>query len=86
MQENVADDEFGGVEIWFTNLEDEEVFNPTHGKAFVAKEEGSEVAGRCLMMSHPVNAETQRVTVKSCFGLSMIRVGGPRFGNEKVSG
>ncbi|XP_052625848.1 uncharacterized protein LOC128132888 [Lactuca sativa] len=45
--ENADDDVFGGVEVWSTDSEDEEVRNPTHGKDYVAKEEGS--AGKCLI-------------------------------------
>ncbi|XP_052625994.1 uncharacterized protein LOC128133027 [Lactuca sativa] len=49
VQGSVADDEFGGVEVWSTDSEDDEVRKPSHGKACVAKEESS--GGRCLMVS-----------------------------------
>ena len=39
MQENVVDDEFGGMEVWSIESEDEEVRKPMHGRAFVAKED-----------------------------------------------
>lgn len=38
VHENVTDSEFGGVEVWSTDSEDEEFRRPTHGKALVAKE------------------------------------------------
>ena len=50
VQENVAENEFGGVEVWSTELEDNEVRKPTHGRAFVAEEETSQFVGRCLMV------------------------------------
>ena len=34
-----VDDDFGGVEVWSTNSEDEEVRKPTHGRALLVKEE-----------------------------------------------
>ena len=49
VQGSVVDDEFGGVEVWSTDSEDDEVRKPSHGKACVAKEENS--GGRCLMVS-----------------------------------
>ena len=49
VQGSVADDEFGSVEVWSTDSEDDEVRKPTHGKAYVAKEESS--GGRCFMVS-----------------------------------
>ena len=42
-------DEFGGVQVWSTDSEDEEVRKPTHGKALLVKEEN--VEGRCLMVT-----------------------------------
>ncbi|KAL7593349.1 hypothetical protein Lser_V15G31515 [Lactuca serriola] len=48
VQGSVADDEFGSTEVWSTNSEDDEVRKPTHGKAYVAKEESS--GGRCFMV------------------------------------
>ena len=38
VQENLEENEFGGVKVWFTDSENEEVCKPTHGRAFVAKE------------------------------------------------
>ena len=38
VQENVEENEFGGVEVWSTNSEDEEVCKPTHDRAFIVKE------------------------------------------------
>ncbi|KAL7586974.1 hypothetical protein Lser_V15G40724 [Lactuca serriola] len=49
VQGSVVDDEFGGVEVWSTDSEDDEVRKPSHGKACVAKEESS--GGRRLMVS-----------------------------------
>ncbi|XP_052621579.1 uncharacterized protein LOC128127195 [Lactuca sativa] len=47
--------EFGGVEIWSTDSEDEEVCKPTDGRAFVAKEDGSSFTGSCLMVTNDVS-------------------------------
>ncbi|XP_052619757.1 uncharacterized protein LOC128126070 isoform X2 [Lactuca sativa] len=49
VQGSVADDEFDGVEVWSTDSEDDEVRKSSHGKAYVAKDEGS--GGKCLMVS-----------------------------------
>ncbi|KAL7583919.1 hypothetical protein Lser_V15G43916 [Lactuca serriola] len=49
VQGSVANDEFGGVEVWSSDSEDDEVRKPSHGKAYVAKEESS--GGKCLMVS-----------------------------------
>ena len=38
VQENADEDEFGGVEVWSTDSEDEEVRKPTLGKAYVPKD------------------------------------------------
>ena len=46
VQENVLDDEFGGVEVWSTYSEDEELCKATHGKALVVKESNAEIAGK----------------------------------------
>ena len=43
------DDEFGGVQVWSTDSEDDEVRKPTHGKAYVAK--SGDAGGRCLMVT-----------------------------------
>ena len=43
-------DEFGSVEVWSTDSEDDEVQKPTHGGCFVAKSEASEYEGRCVMV------------------------------------
>ena len=53
MQGNIVDDEFGGVEDWPTDSEDEEVRKPTHGRALLVKEEN--VAGKCLMWTSEVS-------------------------------
>ena len=45
----VDDDEFGGVQVWSTDSEDDEVRKPTHGKAYVAKSD--DASGRCLMVT-----------------------------------
>ena len=37
VQENVAENEFGGVEVWSTDFEEYEVRKPSHGSAFVVK-------------------------------------------------
>lgn len=50
VQENLVDDEFGGMEVWSTDSEDEEVRKPIHGMASVAKEAETEVAWKCLMV------------------------------------
>ena len=55
VQENVKENEFGGVEIWCTDSEDEEVRKPTHGRAVFEKEEGSEFDGKCLMVTNGVS-------------------------------
>ncbi|XP_052625874.1 uncharacterized protein LOC128132911 [Lactuca sativa] len=39
VQDTGNHDEFGGVEVWSTDSEDEEVRKPTHGKAMLVKEE-----------------------------------------------
>ena len=49
VQGSVNDDEFGSTEVWSTDSEDDEVRKPTHGKAYVAKEESS--GGRCFMVT-----------------------------------
>ena len=51
MQKNDDENEFGGVEVWSTDSEDDDVRRPTHGKVFVAKEESSQFIGRCLMVT-----------------------------------
>ena len=50
VQGSVDDDEFGGVQVWSTDSEDDEVRKPSHGKAYVVKEESS--GGKCLMVSN----------------------------------
>lgn len=55
MKGNIADDEFGGVEVWSTDSEDEKVRKPTHGRAFVAKEGNYESSGRCMMVTARVS-------------------------------
>ena len=40
------DDEFGGVEVWSTDSEDEEVRKPSHGRAFVVKEDSIVFVGK----------------------------------------
>ncbi|KAL7609531.1 hypothetical protein Lser_V15G12916 [Lactuca serriola] len=49
VQDSVDDDEFGGVQVWATDSEDDEVRRPTHGKAYVAK--SGDAGGRCLMVT-----------------------------------
>ena len=56
MQEKADEDEFGGVEVWLTDSEDEEVRKPTHGRAYVAKEAGS--VGKCSMVSAGSSTES----------------------------
>ncbi|KAL7600036.1 hypothetical protein Lser_V15G23598 [Lactuca serriola] len=46
---SAADDEFGGVQVWSTDSEDDEVRKPSHGKAYVAR--GDESSGECLMVT-----------------------------------
>nr|KAJ0193880.1 hypothetical protein LSAT_V11C800452020 [Lactuca sativa] len=69
VQENAGEDEFGGVEVWSTDSEDEEVRGPTHGKAFAAKNEGS--GGKCFIVTHgpsTENADTElNLTYNKCF-------------------
>ncbi|XP_052627139.1 uncharacterized protein LOC128133664 [Lactuca sativa] len=50
---NTVDDEFGGVEVWSTDSEDEEVRKPTHGRALLVKEE--QVTRKCLMVTSEVS-------------------------------
>ncbi|XP_052621843.1 uncharacterized protein LOC128127401 [Lactuca sativa] len=59
VQEKVVDNEFGGVEVWSTDSEDEEVRRPTHGKAFVARKEDENVTRRCLMVTAGVSTESE---------------------------
>nr|KAJ0203047.1 hypothetical protein LSAT_V11C500252350 [Lactuca sativa] len=56
VQENAREDEFGGVEVWSTDSEDEEVRRPTHGKAYVAKNEGS--GGKCFIVTAGPSTES----------------------------
>jgi len=49
VQGSVEDDEFGGVQVWATDSEDDEVRKPSHGKAYVAR--GGESSGKCLMVT-----------------------------------
>lgn len=55
VQENEVEDEFGRVKVWSTDSEDEEVRRPAHGRSFVAKDEGSQLHGRCLMVTSEVS-------------------------------
>ena len=64
VQENVAENEFGGVEVWSTDSEDEAVRRPTYGKAFVAKEESSWFEGRFLMVTSD-GSQNQKHTIGS---------------------
>ena len=41
VQEHDAQNEFGGVQIWSTDSEYEQVRKPTHGRAFFTKDESS---------------------------------------------
>ena len=71
-QENEAEDEFGRVEVWSTDSEDEEVRRPSHGRSFIAKDEGLQLHGRCLMVTSEVSelrgyATDGRCGVHSCF-------------------
>ncbi|XP_052625919.1 uncharacterized protein LOC128132944 [Lactuca sativa] len=52
---NIADDEFGGVEVWSTDSKDEEVCKPTDGRNFVAKKGNFELGGRYLMVTAGVS-------------------------------
>ena len=49
VQGSVDDDEFGGVQMWSTDSEDDEGRKPSHGKAYVAR--GEESSGKCLMVT-----------------------------------
>ena len=51
VQVNMAQGEFGGVQVWSTDSEDEEVRKPTHGRAFTPKQEDSQYSRRCLIVS-----------------------------------
>ena len=55
VQENDVEYEFGRVEVWSTDLEDEEVCRTTHGRSFIAKEEDLQFGGRCLMVTTDVS-------------------------------
>ncbi|XP_052620068.1 uncharacterized protein LOC128126361 [Lactuca sativa] len=46
---SINSDEFGGMEVWSTYSEDDEVRKPTHGKAMMAKAEHS--MGRCFAVT-----------------------------------
>ncbi|XP_052621713.1 uncharacterized protein LOC128127298 [Lactuca sativa] len=59
IQEKVIDDEFGGVEVWSTDSEDEKVRRPTHDSAFVTRQEDEKVTGRCLMVTDGVTTESE---------------------------
>nr|KAJ0189254.1 hypothetical protein LSAT_V11C800435370 [Lactuca sativa] len=69
IQENADEDEFGGVEVWSTDSKDEEVRKPTHGKACVAKEVGSD--GKCLIVTASSStasaSEEPNLTKNKCF-------------------
>ena len=71
VQENLDDDEFGGVEVWSTDSEDEEVRKPSHGRAYVAREGVSSSARKCLMVSEetPTEGEDKEPNLKrdKCF-------------------
>ncbi|KAL7589973.1 hypothetical protein Lser_V15G41428 [Lactuca serriola] len=59
IQGSAADDEFGGVQVWSTDSEDDEVRRPSHGKAYVAR--GDESSGKCLMVT-----DVSHMRVESC--------------------
>ncbi|KAL7590353.1 hypothetical protein Lser_V15G35620 [Lactuca serriola] len=69
VQENAGEDEFGGVEVWSTDSEDEEVRRPTHGKALVTKNEGS--GGKCFIVTNGPSTESANtepnLTENKCF-------------------
>ncbi|KAL7585167.1 uncharacterized protein LOC111912704 [Lactuca sativa] len=72
VQENLAQGEFGGVEVWSTDSEDEEVRKPTHGRVFVAKEHNSQCSRRWLMVTEggsqmKENASGSGRSEDSCF-------------------
>ncbi|KAL7600855.1 hypothetical protein Lser_V15G25093 [Lactuca serriola] len=74
VQENADEDEFGGVEVWSTDYEDEEVRKPTHGKAYVAKEVGS--AGKYLIVTASSSTESAseepNLTENKCFAANPV--------------
>ena len=48
-------DEYGRVEVWSTNSEDEEVRKPTHGGCFfLANSKEKEYEERCLMVQNEI--------------------------------
>ncbi|XP_052623142.1 uncharacterized protein LOC128128382 [Lactuca sativa] len=74
--ENLDNDEFGGVEVWSTDSEDEEVTKPSHGRAYVAKEGVSSSAGKCMMVSTetPTEGEDNELNLKrdKCFAVKPV--------------
>ncbi|XP_052621986.1 uncharacterized protein LOC128127530 [Lactuca sativa] len=67
MMEHIIDDKFGGVEVWSTDSEDEEVCRPSHGRAYVAREGVTESAGRCLMVTIESKHEEAKLKEDKCF-------------------
>ena len=53
MQED--DDEFGRVEVWSTDSEDEEVRRPAHGECFIMKVELLKYEGKCMMVHSDIS-------------------------------
>ncbi|XP_023748154.1 uncharacterized protein LOC111896392 [Lactuca sativa] len=49
------DDEFGKVEVWSIDSEEEEVQRPNHGKSFIAKDDVLEFSGRCIMVNNEIS-------------------------------
>ena len=45
-------DQFGRVEVWSIDFEDEEVRRLTHRRGFVAKDDGLQFSGICLMVNN----------------------------------
>ena len=68
VHEKYAENEFGGVEVWSTDFEDEEVRWPTHGNSFVVKEESSLLGGRCLMVTSDAS-QMRGYTTDSGYGV-----------------
>lgn len=56
------EDEFGQVEVWSTDSEDEKVRKPMHGECFVAKVVAKEHAGKCLVVHGEVSEQKEFVT------------------------
>ena len=73
------EDEFGRIELWSTDSEDEEVRRPTHGECFVAKAEFPKYEGKCMMVHNDVSEQSGYSTdggktLDNCFATKPVSV------------